>query len=222
MSVPIQANEPKSNVPVVPSATNISSYLDEHCGGGSGVLFKFAKDQRFRRVDDSGEIPIGTEFTVVYDQVQVGWIKFTGKGSPPERKMGPLFGGFTPCPRDELGDMDQSLWEQGLSGKPADPWQSQILLPLQAEDGALFIFGTTSITGRRAVGRLIDECRKMLRREPNDYPVIKLALGSFQHRDERVGRVTVPAFVRVGKTPKTGTAAIDTSIGTDLNDEIPF
>ena len=136
--------------------------------------------------------------------------------------MGPLFGGFTPCPRDELGDMDQSLWEQGLSGKPADPWQSQILLPLQAEDGALFIFGTTSITGRRAVGRLIDECRKMLRREPNDYPVIKLALGSFQHRDERVGRVTVPAFVRVGKTPKTGVAAIDTSIGTDLNDEIPF
>jgi hypothetical protein len=62
----------------------------------------------------------------------------------------------------------------------------------------------------------------MLRREPNDYPVIKLALGNFQHRDERVGRVTVPAFVRVGKTPKTGMAAIDTSIGTDLNDEIPF
>ena len=218
----MQANEPKSNVPQVPSAANISSYLDEHCGGGSGVLFKFAKDQRFRRVDDSEEVPIGTEFTVVYDQVQVGWIKFTGKGSPPERKMGPLFGGFTPCPRDELGDMDQSLWEQGLSGKPVDPWQSQILLPLQAEDGALFIFGTTSITGRRAVGRLIDECRKMQRREPNDYPVIKLALGSFQHRDERVGRVTVPAFVRVGKTPKTGTAAIDTSIGTDLNDEISF
>jgi hypothetical protein len=216
------ANGQKPNVPAVPSATNISSYLDEHCGGGSGVLIKFAKDQRFRRVDDGEEIALGTEFTVVYDQIQVGWIKFTGKGNPPERKMGPLFGGFNPCPRDELGDTDETLWEQGLSGKPADPWQSQILLPLQAEDGALYIFGTTSITGRRAVGRLIDECRKMQRREPNDYPVIKLALNSFKHRDERVGNVTVPAFVRVGKTPKIGMAAIDTSVGADLDDAIPF
>jgi hypothetical protein len=69
---------------------------------------------------------------------------------------------------------------------------------------------------------VIEECKKMLRREPNDYPVIKLALSSFQHREERIGRVTVPAFVRVGKTPKTGIAAIDTSIATDMDDEIPF
>jgi hypothetical protein len=211
----------QTNVPAIPSSA-VDTYLNEHCGGGSGVLFKFAKDQRFRRVDDGEEIPLGTQFTVVYDQIQVGWIKFNGKGEPPERKMGALFQGFSPCPRDELGDDDQSLWEVGLSGKPADPWQQQILLPLQAEDGELFIFGTTSITGRRAVGRVIDECKKMLRREPNDYPVIKLALSSFQHREERIGRVTVPAFVRVGKTPKTGMAAIDTSIATDMDDEIPF
>jgi hypothetical protein len=211
----------QTNVPALPSNA-VDTYLNEHCGGGSGVLFKFSKDQRFRRVDDGEEIPLGREFTVVYDQIQVGWIKFNGKGELPERKMGALFQGFIPCPRDELGDDDQSLWEVGLSGKPADPWQQQILLPLQAEDGELFIFGTTSITGRRAVGRVIDECRKMLRREPNDYPVIKLALSSFQHREERIGRVTVPAFVRVGKTPKTGVAAIDTSIAADMNDEIPF
>jgi hypothetical protein len=211
----------QTNVPALPSNA-VDTYLNEHCGGGSGVLFKFSKDQRFRRVDDGEEIPLGREFTVVYDQIQVGWIKFNGKGELPERKMGALFQGFIPCPRDELGDDDQSLWEVGLSGKPADPWQQQILLPLQAEDGELFIFGTTSITGRRAVGRVIDECRKMLRREPNDYPVVKLALSSFQHREERIGRVTVPAFVRVGKTPKTGVAAIDTSIAADMNDEIPF
>jgi hypothetical protein len=211
----------QTNVPALPSNA-VDTYLNEHCGGGSGVLFKFSKDQRFRRVDDGEEIPLGREFTVVYDQIQVGWIKFNGKGELPERKMGALFQGFVPCPRDELGDDDQSLWEVGLSGKPADPWQQQILLPLQAEDGELFIFGTTSITGRRAVGRVIDECRKMLRREPNDYPVIKLALSSFQHREERIGRVTVPAFVRVGKTPKTGVAAIDTSVAADMGDEIPF
>jgi hypothetical protein len=211
----------QTNVPAIPSSA-VDTYLNEHCGGGSGVLFKFAKDQRFRRVDDGEEIPLGTQFTVVYDQIQVGWIKFNGKGEPPERKMGALFQGFFPCSRDELGDDDQSLWEVGLSGKPGDPWQQQILLPLQAEDGELFIFGTTSITGRRAVGRVIDECRKMQPREPDDYPVIKLALSSFQHKEERIGRVTVPAFVRVGKTPKTGMAAIDTSIAADMDDEIPL
>ena len=218
----VTANDQKSNVPALPSTANISSCLDEHCGGGSGVLFKFAKDQRFRRIDDGEEIPLGTEFTVIYDQIQVGWIRFYGKGMPPERKMGPLFEGFSPPPRDTLGETDPSVWEKGLSGQPVDPWQQQVLLPLQAADGELFIFGTTSSTGRRAVGRVIDECTKMLRREPDQYPVVKLALGSFQHRDDRVGRVTVPAFVRVGKTPKTGTAKIDTSIEADLNDEIPW
>jgi hypothetical protein len=181
----VTANDQKSNVPALPSTANISSYLDEHCGGGSGVLFKFAKDQRFRRIDDGEEIPLGTEFTVIYDQIQVGWIRFYGKGMPPERKMGPLFEGFSPPPRDTLGETDPSVWEKGLI-------------------------------------RVIDECTKMLRREPDQYPVVKLALGSFQHRDDRVGRVTVPAFVRVGKTPKTGTAKIDTSIEADLNDEIPW
>jgi hypothetical protein len=210
----------ESNLPAIPPG--VQNYLDEHCGGGSGVQIKFAKDQRFRRVDDGEEVPLGTELVAVFDEVQVGWIRFNGKGQPPERKMGPLFRGFIPCSRDELGDTDPDMWEVGLSGKPVDPWQSQILLPLQAEDGTQYIFGTTSITGRRAVGKLLDECKKMMRREPGFYPVIKLALGSFQHRDERVGNVTVPAFPRVGKTPKTGTAPIDTSTAADFNDEIPM
>jgi hypothetical protein len=93
----------QTNVPAIPSNA-VDTYLNEHCGGGSGVLFKFAKDQRFRRVDDGEEIPLGTQFTVVYDQM-VGWIKFNGKGEPPERKMGALFQGFLPPPREELGDM---------------------------------------------------------------------------------------------------------------------
>jgi hypothetical protein len=213
----------KEALPTSGNGSHVTTYLDEHAGGGAGTLFKFAKDQRFRKVADDEEVPLGKEFIVIYDQIQVGWIKFAGKGEPPERRMGPLFAGFLPCPREALGDTDQSLWDAGLSGKPADPWQSQILLPLQAVDDAdLYVFGTTSITGRRAVGRIIAECQKMQRREPDLYPIIKLALASFQHRDERVGRVTVPAFVQVGKTPKTGTAAIDTSVSADLNDEIGF
>ena len=209
-------------VAVADDGGNISAYLDAHAGGTTYTRFKFAKDHRYRRVSDDEEVPLGKEFVVIYDQIMVGWIKFLEKGTPPESRMGRLFGGFMPCPRQDLGDTDQSLWEMGLSGAPADPWLSQILLPLQAvAGGELHLFGTTSITGRNAVGRVIDECRKMQRHDPDNYPIIKLALGSFQHRDERVGRVVVPAFPRVGKAPISGVAAATTSLADDMDDGIP-
>ena len=205
------------------SASPVSAYLAAHGVGMNGTYFKFGKDGKFVKASDDEEIPEGTEFVVIYDQVQGGWVKFMGKGNPPERKQGPLFAGFVPPPREELGDTDQSEWEEGLSGKPADPWQLQLLLPLQdIKTGELFIFQTTSITGRRAVDRLIQSCARMMTTEPNVYPVIKLRISGFDHRDERVGWVKVPAFERVGKAPKADTTMVDTSLAGDLNDEMPF
>src|SRR5262249_33825896 len=137
--------------------------------------------------------------------------------------MGNLFDGFVPPNRESLGDTDENEWEMGLSGKPADPWQFQLLLPLQSvESGELFVFNTSSITGRRAVDNLIAACGRIQETEPNDYPIIKLRIGGFQHRDERIGWIKTPAFDRVGKTPKADTTVADTSLGGELNDEIPW
>jgi hypothetical protein len=36
-------------------------------------------------------------------------------------------------------------------------------------------------------------------REPDDYPVIRLDVSGFKHRNEQIGWVKVPAFTRVGK-----------------------
>ena len=99
--------------------------------------------------------------------------------------------------------------------------QSDPLAAAAVDGGELYLFATTSITGRNAVGRVIDECRKMQRRDPDNYPIIKLALGSFQHRDERVGRVVVPAFPRIGKAPISDMAAATTSVADDMDDGIP-
>ena len=54
------------------------------------------------------------------------------------------------------------------------------------------------------------------------FPVIRLKVGGFQHRDERVGWVHVPVFAVVGRAPKDSAAKPDTSIGADMSDEIPF
>jgi hypothetical protein len=145
------------------------------------------------------------------------------QGQPAGAQARPIVAGFNPPKREELGDLDQAEWETGLSGKPTDPWQFQLLLPLQhVQTNELFVFQTTSITGRRAVDRLIQGCERMMRIEPNEYPVIKLRISGFQHRDDRVGWVKVPAFERIGKAPKTDVTMAVTTVAKDLDDEIPF
>jgi len=214
---------PAARAALANGGSPVSAYLAAHGVGMSGTFFKFAKDGKFRKTSDDEEIPEGTQFVVIYDQIQGGWIKFMGKGNPPERKQGNIFEGFVPPDRETLGDTDQSEWEVGLSGKPADPWQFQLLLPLQnVETGELYVFNTSSITGRRAVDNLIQACDRMQRTEPNDYPIIRLRIGGFQHRDERIGWIKTPAFERCGKAPKADLTAVTTSVAGDMSDEIPF
>jgi len=162
------------------------------------------------------------EFTCCYDQMQVGWIKFNGKGNTPTRHMGPLFNGFMPASRNSLGELDETKWDQGPDGNPVDPWLIQMLVPLVSIDGAPFIFTTTSVTGRSAVGKLIAVCKKMKWKEPDQYPLVRLATGGFQHRIPSIGFVTTPAFVVVGKMPKDGTAVPDAVVDDDMNDAVPF
>jgi hypothetical protein len=204
----------------------ISSYLAEFGVGMEGTFFKFAKDGKFRTTGDDEEVPEGTEFVVVYDQIQAGWIKFNGKGKEPDRRMGPIFAGFMPPPRESLGDTDKSRWEIGLDGKPADPWQHQVLVPLlNPKTDELSIFNTTNKTGRRATGTLIKRCERMRKREPDKYPVIKLEIGGFEHDDERVGWVKTPKFPVIGSAPKNKGGDDDntaTEVADEMNDEIPF
>jgi hypothetical protein len=213
----------QKEVALTNGSSPIGAYLAKHGVGASGTFIKFAKDGVFRKQIDDSKIPEGTEAVLIYDQIRVGQIKFLGKGNPPIRHMGPVFAGFVPPDRETLGDLDEAQWEKGLSGKPVDPWQFQVLLPLQdTKTGELLIFGTSSITGRRACDNLIAMCGRMQQREPDDYPVVRLDVSGFQHRDERVGWVKVPAFIRTGKAPKSDASAVVTSVAADLSDEIPW
>jgi hypothetical protein len=218
---------PPTNVNVPAAHVNSDAALDQfmldHAGGGGATFFKFSKDGKYRKTSDDEEVPAGTEFVAIYDAIQGGFIKFNGKGAPPTRHMGNLFAGFVVPRRDTLGDLDESTWEPGPSGRPADPWQVQVLLPLvDTKTNELFIFNTTSTTGRGAVGKLMHACKQMRRKEPDSYPVVKLALGGFPHKDPRIGWVVTPSFPVIGKAPKDGSALANTSLASDMNDEIPF
>src|SRR5262245_61066100 len=108
----------KSSALAANGSSPVGAYLAQPGVGPSGVFSKFAKDGVYRKQADDAQIPTGTEVAVVYDEIRVGWIKFLEKGQQPDRKMGPVFSGFVPAEREELGDLDEALWEIGLSGKP--------------------------------------------------------------------------------------------------------
>jgi hypothetical protein len=197
-------------------------YLDEVATTSiAGRLIKFDKGGKFVTPDDSAEVSEDQDFVALCDEVMVGWIKFNGVGEAPDREMGLLYDGFEMPPRESMGDTDKTQWEEGLDGKPADPWQHQMLLVLQqADTKELFTFVTSSITGRRAVGTLLRHYDRMRRSGSDDLPVVRLRPGSFKHRDERVGWVNVPTFVVFGKTPRDSAAKPDTSTAGYLNDSL--
>jgi hypothetical protein len=215
-------------VPAIPTATAVAipdnrtpldAYLDEVAPAMMvGRMVKFSVTR-----DDGKAIADDIDFVALCDQTLVGWVKFNGEGEPPTRHMGLLFDRFALPPRDTLGDDDQTQWETGLDGKPADPWQHHMYLVLQRGDtGELFTFVTSSQTGRRAVGTLLRHYKRMRLTSPDQYPVVRLKTAGFQHSDDRVGWVATPALTVVGRAAKDSVAKPDTSVAADLNDQIPF
>ena len=81
---------------------------------------------------------------------------------------------------------------------------------------------TSSVTGRRAVGNLLRHYDRLQKTHPDMYPVVRLKVGGFNHRDPRVGWVPVPVFAVVGRHPKDDAAKPDSSPTADFDDTIPY
>jgi hypothetical protein len=175
----------------------------------SGRLIKFNRDGKFVTQDDGTVISPDQDFVALCDETLIGWIKFNDD-APPDRHQGLLYGDFQMPSRESLGDLDESQWELGLDGRPQDPWLHQIALPIQNRESLeLFSFVSTSKTGRRAVGVLLTFYNRMQRQYPDMVPIVRLKVGGFEHRDERIGRVSVPVFTVVGRADKASAARPD-------------
>jgi hypothetical protein len=211
-------------VPMPDARTPVQRSLDDVAPAAIvGRMIKFGKDGKFITADDGEAIGDDVDFAALCDQTLVGWLKFNGAGEPPDRVMGVLYDNFQMPERDTLGDDDQSKWELGLDGRPQDPWQHHVYLVLQRGDTQeLFTYVTSSITGRRAIGNLLRHYDRMQRTHPDQYPVVRLKVGGFNHRDERVGWVSTPVLAVVGRVPKDSAAKPDSSPAADFADSIPF
>jgi hypothetical protein len=220
----LPAKAEPTNIAIPDGRTSVQAYLDEISPTTAvGRIMKTGKEHVFGTVDDGREVADDIDFIALLDQTAIGYAKFNGEGNPPDRIMGLLYDGFTLPPRETLSDTDQSLWQLGLNKQPADPWVHQIYVVLQRGDtGELFTYIASSVTTRRAVGNLLRHYDRMRKTDSNSYPLVRLKVGGFNHRDERVGWVKVPVFAVVGRAPKESAAKPDTSISSDMNDQIPF
>ena len=85
---------------------------------------------RFGPADASEVLPLGTLLVVNMPEMKVGWLKWQD-GEVAATDMRRLADGFYVTPREELGDMDEAMWEMGNDDLPKDPWSLTTLLPLK-------------------------------------------------------------------------------------------
>jgi len=199
-----------------------------------GKILKFSKGD-YLAGEESELIPAGTVLTANVAELVTGWVKWAG-GKPVEHIMVRVADGRKQAQRNELGDLDQTLWELDSAGTPRDPWQYTSYLPLLSADGELFTFASNSKGGRAAVA---DLCRLYARRKRNAeelLPIIALEVGSYQHSNREYGRIKFPKFGLAGWAPK---AEFDEALAaagfmpamapapeeeppSSLNDDIPY
>jgi len=187
--------------------------LDKYIGA---PILKFTKDGQFA-LSDTDSIPDGTRCAAQVNLVQTGWVKWRD-GQIEKRVVGAVADGFVPPARDTLGDTDESLWDRDPSGKPRDPWQFQMVLPVTRVDtGETVNFTTGSRGGLNAVNKLIRIYGSRVSRKQGGLPIVELKADFYKHRE--FGKIYFPKFTIVNWTDDRGQPM---SVDQELNDQIPF
>jgi hypothetical protein len=184
----------EDKVPVVPGKNPFEDYADRsNAQMWLGALLKFTKGDYL--VGRDGEECPETEMVALMLGLLCGWIRWEDN-FPVEHRMGLLMEGFVPPARATRSHRDEAQWELDNDGKPRDPWQQGVYLPMVSINGeVVYTFTTTSDGGRRrAVAPLCAEYGKHMREHPDELPVIGLEQDSYMHPDRSIGRVKVPLF----------------------------
>jgi hypothetical protein len=188
-----------------------------------GKLLKFSKGD-FLMGEDNEEVEEGSQFVANMDELMVGWIRWADS-KPTDQIMGRVAEGYQPQRRNELGDNDKAQWEIDEQGRERDPWQfSNYLImkkPGEAGDDALFTFTTSSRGGLNAIGELCKTYGKEMRQRPDEFPIVALEVGSYQHSNKAYGRIKFPIFKVVGWAGKSEFADLSSSEDEDVKEPAP-
>jgi hypothetical protein len=187
-----------------------------------GKLLKFAKGD-FIAGEGNEVIPESAEFTVLMDESITGWVRWED-AKPVEHRMGRIADNFMPPVRTELGDLDRAAWETDGDGKARDPWILTAYLPMKLEpDGdQLFTFVAASKGAHGAVADLCRQYARHAKKHGEQYPIVRLTSGTYDHKVKAYGKIPFPIFCVIGWTAKSDLAPGIPSNDPDDPIELPF
>jgi hypothetical protein len=182
----------------------------------AGMRFlKFTQTGEFE-ISEHETIPLGTRCVARVSDAEWGWRKWQEGGAPTTR-MGRVSDGFIPKRREELGDLDQRQWDM-QDGVWRDPWQSTLSLPIsRVETGEAYLFSTSSVGGRRAVGGLIRAYGIHVQGNKTGNPVVELGANFYKHK--AYGKIYYPIF---HITNWVGDDGNPRTLAEDLDDRVPI
>lgn len=177
-----------------------------------GQLLKFNKGD-WLVGEANEEVEIGTRFVCNMDQLMVGWLKWVDN-KPDQQIMGLVVEGYQPPRRHTLGDDDKTQWEIGTDGKERDPWQfsNYLIMKTPGEPGIdeeLYTFATSSRGGLNAIGDLCKTYGKAMRTRPDEYPIIEIGVGKYNHPNKEYGIIKFPTLTVVDWEAKDVFAATE-------------
>jgi hypothetical protein len=149
-------------------------------------------------------IQLGTSYVAIYEEAYVGFVLWVD--AKPTQALLPLRSNpDLKALRNTLGDLDPSLWtERTADGKPKDPWQESVLLPLihrETLEGSTF--STSNGGGVKAFRHLIRVCVAEKRGSPETtngcFPLIELGETSYRH--QKYGEIFNPVLTLVDWVP---------------------
>jgi len=161
-----------------------------------GDLLRFTKHGEYKAGQEQTVLDEGMRMIVGMPFMKRGWVKWEDN-QPVAHILGLVSEGFTPQPREELGDLDEAEWEL-LGDKPNDPWQMTTYLPMCDTEGRLYTYITSSKGGAGVVAALSQAYATRRRMKPNEIPVIELSSRTYDHK--QYGETFAPVFKVIGWT----------------------
>jgi hypothetical protein len=225
--VPAAAPPPPA-VPAGPISAEAFERNLANWGSGSGMPLVFnGLDGKYQSTGGEAADVEGVVFIAHLDETRKDWLRFNGEGNQPTLiSVGIMEDAALPS-REELGDMDQSLWEiDKIRGEPVDPWMEQIRVPLVSAnaDGTVYELTSRSRTALYAIRGLIERYGRHPQRKKGLVPLVLLEVGTYFNRNLDVDKPK-PVYRIVGWVQKDGSAS---DIKLNLvstggpSDEIPF
>jgi hypothetical protein len=155
-------------------------------GAIQGSFLKFdgnSGDFEYGPKDDAKEVTHGTLVAANMTTFKSGWICWVA-GEAVEEIMVPILEGEPPA-EDTLTDHGPYVtYDDGT----ADGWQEQNGIELRLmNNGELLMFKSTSKSGKRAFGKLLQDFAKIYRQKPNQVPVVELSAQAFEPKVGKAG-----------------------------------